>query len=108
MQVLNFCILYAKYYIYIQHLFNNNTLDLYLYTCLNQLKQALKIIRKKNSSSTTLSMRIYKAVVSVGKDSYQSRSKMNWRDPEFNKHEPKSWAQAEKCEYSIDKTITDI
>ncbi len=36
MQVLNFCILYAKYYIYIQRLFNNNTLDL------NQLKQALK------------------------------------------------------------------
>ncbi len=41
MQVLNFCILYAKYYIYIQRLFINNTLD--LYTCLNQLKQALKI-----------------------------------------------------------------
>ncbi len=28
MQVPNFCILYAKYYIYIQCLFNNNTLDL--------------------------------------------------------------------------------
>ncbi len=37
MQVLNFCILYAKYYIFIQHLFNNNTLE--LYTCLTQLKQ---------------------------------------------------------------------
>ncbi len=67
MQVLNFCILYAKYYIYIQSLFNNYTLD--LYTCLDQLKQALKteenickknnmIIWKKYSSSTTLSMRI--------------------------------------------------
>ncbi len=43
MQVLNFCMLYAKYYIYVQRLFNNNTLD--LYTCLNQLKQALKIER---------------------------------------------------------------
>ncbi len=41
MHVLNFCILYAKYYIYIQHLFNNNTLD--LYACLNQLKQTLTI-----------------------------------------------------------------
>ncbi len=40
MQVLNVCILYAKYYIHIQCLFNNNTLE--LYTCLNQLKQALK------------------------------------------------------------------
>ncbi len=50
MQVLNFCILYAKYYIYIQSLFNNNTLD--LYTCLKQLKQALKTeenICKKNT-----------------------------------------------------------
>ncbi len=45
MQVLHFCILYAKYYIYIQHLFNNNTLD--LYTCLTQLKQALKIEENK-------------------------------------------------------------
>ncbi len=71
MQVLNFCILYAKYYIHIEHLFNNNILD--LYTCLNQLKQALKteenickkIIRKKNSSSKTLSMRIYKAVMNI-------------------------------------------
>ncbi len=41
MQVVNFCILYAKYYIYIQRLFNNNTLC--LYACLTQLKQALKI-----------------------------------------------------------------
>ncbi len=40
MQVFNFCILYAKYYIYMQRLFNTNTLD--LYTCLNQLKQSLK------------------------------------------------------------------
>ncbi len=30
MQVLNFCILYGKYYIYIQCLFNNNTEPLYL------------------------------------------------------------------------------
>ncbi len=40
MQVLNFCILYAKYYIYMKRLFNNNTLD--FYACLNQRKQALK------------------------------------------------------------------
>ncbi len=39
MQILNFYILYAKYYIYIR-LFNNNMLD--LYTCLSQCKQALK------------------------------------------------------------------
>ncbi len=50
MQVLNFCILYAKYYIYIQRLFNSSTLD--LYACLTQLKQTLKIenicIKNKN------------------------------------------------------------
>ncbi len=50
MHVLNFRTLYAKYYIYTQLLFNNNTLDLYV--CLTQLKQALKIeeniCRKKN------------------------------------------------------------
>jgi len=39
--VLNFCILYTKYYIYIQRLYNKNKLD--LYTCLVQLKYALKI-----------------------------------------------------------------
>ncbi len=49
MHVLNFCTLYAKYYIYIR-LFNNNTLDLYV--CLTQLKQALKIenICSKNNN----------------------------------------------------------
>ncbi len=51
MHVFNFCTLYAKYYIYIQRLFNNNTLDLYV--CLSQLKQALKIeeniCRKKHN-----------------------------------------------------------
>ncbi len=41
MQVCNFCILYIKYYIYIQRLFNDSTLD--RYACLIQLKQALKI-----------------------------------------------------------------
>ncbi len=48
MQVLNFYILYAKYYNCIQRLFNNNTLD--LSTCLKQLKQALKekICNKNN------------------------------------------------------------
>ncbi len=44
MLVHNFCILFAKYYIYIQRLFNNNTLD--LYACPTQLKQALKIEEK--------------------------------------------------------------
>ncbi len=51
MHVLNFCTLYAKYYIYIKCLFNNNTLELYI--CLTQLKQALKIeenICKKNNN----------------------------------------------------------
>ncbi len=36
MQVLNFCILYTKYYICIQRLFNKNELD--LYACLAQIK----------------------------------------------------------------------
>ncbi len=64
MHVLNFCTLYAKYYIYIQRLFNNNTLDLYV--CLTQLKQEKlkkiyvgKIIMKTISSNFTLSMRNY-------------------------------------------------
>ncbi len=64
MHELNFYTLYAKYYIYIQRLFNNNTLDLYV--CLTQLKQALKIehicrkkIMKTISSNFTLSMRNY-------------------------------------------------
>ncbi len=51
MHVLNICTLYAKYYIYIQQLFNNNTLDLYV--CLTQLKEALKIeenICRKNNN----------------------------------------------------------
>ncbi len=51
MHVLNFCTLYAKYYIDIQRLFNNNTLDLHV--CLPQLKQALKIeenICRKNNN----------------------------------------------------------
>ncbi len=41
MQVLNICILYTKYYIYIQHLFKNNDLD--LYACLKQPKEVLDI-----------------------------------------------------------------
>ncbi len=41
MQVLNFCILYTKYYIYIQRLFNKNELD--LYACLAQVKLSLEI-----------------------------------------------------------------
>ncbi len=40
-QVLNFCLLYTKYYNYIQCLFHGNKLD--LYACLAQLKSALKI-----------------------------------------------------------------
>ncbi len=40
-QVLNFCILYTKYYIYMQRLFNKNELD--LYACLAQVKLALEI-----------------------------------------------------------------
>ncbi len=70
MLVLKFCILYAKYYIYIQYLFNNNMLD--LYACLIQLKQALKNrrkymlykIKKKNiSSNSTLFIIIYETTM---------------------------------------------
>ncbi len=38
---LTFCIWYAKYYMYIQCLFNNNSHN--LYACLTQFKQALQI-----------------------------------------------------------------
>ncbi len=51
---------------------------------------------------------VYYTVVSVSEDSYQSRYKMSWSDPEFDQQEPKPWAQAEKCKYSIEKTNTDI
>ncbi len=39
--VLNYCILYTKYYMFIQRLFNNNELDLYV--CQTQVKLALNI-----------------------------------------------------------------
>ncbi len=39
--VLKYCILYTKYYIFIQRLFNNNELDLYV--CKTQVKLALNI-----------------------------------------------------------------
>ncbi len=65
MHALNICTLYAKYYIYIQRVFNNNIRDLYV--CLTQLKQALKIdehiCRKTNKEDNFfkfhLSMRKY-------------------------------------------------
>ncbi len=61
MQVLNICILYAKYYIYIQRLFNNNTLD--LYPCLHQFKQALKteenIYKKHNKKEKFPQIQLY-------------------------------------------------
>ncbi len=65
MHLLNFSTLYAKYYIYIQLLFDNNALD--LYSRLTQLKQALKIeenICRKNNNEDKffkfhLSMRNY-------------------------------------------------
>ncbi len=42
MQVVNFCILYTKYYyMFIQCLFNKNELDLYV--CLAQVKLALEV-----------------------------------------------------------------
>ncbi len=40
-RVLNYSILYTKYYIFIQRLFNNNELDLYV--CQTQIKLALNI-----------------------------------------------------------------
>ncbi len=40
--VLNYCILYTKYYSFIQRLFNNNELDLYV--CQTQVKLALNIV----------------------------------------------------------------
>ncbi len=39
--VLNYCILYTKYYIFIQPLFNNNELDLYV--CQTLVKLTLNI-----------------------------------------------------------------
>ncbi len=42
-QELNFCLIYTKYYIYIQRLFHGKKLD--LYTSLTQLKFALEIVK---------------------------------------------------------------
>ncbi len=42
-QVLNYCMIYTKYYIYIQRLFDNNNLELYAYITL--LKYNLKIAK---------------------------------------------------------------
>ncbi len=39
-EVLNYCVLYANYYIYIQHLYNNK-FDLFAY--MSQLKYAMEI-----------------------------------------------------------------
>ncbi len=39
--VINFCIIYIKYYIYLQRLFNNNQLD--VYSCQALIKSALDI-----------------------------------------------------------------
>ncbi len=40
-EVLHFCLLYTKYYIYIQRLFHGNKLN--LYACLTELKLTLEI-----------------------------------------------------------------
>ncbi len=51
-QVLNYCMTYTKYYIYIQSLFNNNNLEIYAY--LTYLKYNLNIecqICKNNNRS---------------------------------------------------------
>ncbi len=50
-QVLNYCMLHTKYYIYIQRLYNQNNLD--IHSCLAQLKNKLEIecnICKKNNN----------------------------------------------------------
>ncbi len=40
-EVLNYCVLYAKYYIYIQSLYNNKKLDIFAY--MYQLNYAMQI-----------------------------------------------------------------
>ncbi len=52
-EVLNYCVVYAKYYIYIQRLYNNNTLELFIY--MSQLKYAMEI-----ESNTCKSQKIMK------------------------------------------------
>ncbi len=50
--VSNYCILYAKYYIYIQTLFNQNKLDVYAYLTL--LKNTLTIERQISINNNKL------------------------------------------------------
>ncbi len=38
---------------------------------------------------TMVMVRHIHSVVSVGEESHQYRSKINWSDPEFDQHEPK-------------------
>ncbi len=46
-EILNYCVLYAKYYIYIQHLYNNNKLHLFAYMSqLNQNQKSNQILFK--------------------------------------------------------------
>ncbi len=50
--VLNYCILYAKYYIYIQRIFNQNKLDVYAYLTL--LKNTLILERQISINNNKL------------------------------------------------------
>ncbi len=72
MQLLNFCTLYAKYYIYISnvYLIITHLISIPAWTNLSKAWKQKKLyvkqmIRKTNSSSTTLSMRIYKAIMKI-------------------------------------------
>ncbi len=54
-QVLNYCMLRTKYYIYIHRLYNQNNLD--IHSCLAQLKNKLEIeynVRKKDNNELKL------------------------------------------------------
>ncbi len=60
-QVLNYCMLHTKYYIYIQRLYNQNNLD--IHSCLAQLKNRLgveyNISKKYNNESKFEEILIY-------------------------------------------------
>ncbi len=80
--------------------------DIYRRAC-REYHYMVKYINNNEDTSCKQRMMEY-IVVSVCEDNYQSRSRMNWRDPEFDQLEPKPWAQVEKCKNSIAKTKTDI
>ncbi len=58
-QVLNYCMVYMKYYIYIQRLFDNNNLELYAYLTLIKYNLNIECQICKNSNRADRVERVF-------------------------------------------------